>query len=542
MRGVMEFLSPAPRCESYTYCHPIKLGSEIIEAQPEKPEIKIWNPAVAVNWSFLLTPAFGSVIHYLNWKSLGEEQRQFPALIWAAVFCFLVAISLLDLTGDSNNGVYLGAFVLLFVWYFAAARAQIRFVSERFGKDYPRQDWFPPIMIALGIMVGSSYLPVPNSPEVTIPVEASKPKAGEAIGLPDQQLVVGWRDNSRFTPEFVILNTEAKTITLRLGEQFWPTKSIQVSLGEPARSGSSFTLDRASVFVREKLSDSEQDLPESHYVSGDVSGSIVFGEFTETAVPVEVNLVVKGERDNMPDEYRVSGTGYATMSEYKMAGSTIDRSHDSWDTLIYITRDFLQQKHKSKVSIVEEYHKSISARRDVPFPQEAEFAFRYEVGDIERDMKVQLYKNEAGWKIHRELSKFQVFAAHPVLPPEETEERSRELRALAVLVGQRMERELIEEKLAEQVKFVDFSLFDCRSHKKHGTGLCAATLHIEHDGENYCQTRKYALRHEQGSWQVKEKVDSALEYDYKTGGLKPIEDKETESLPLKLFLQLFERC
>ena len=118
---------------------------------------KIWNPSAAVNWSVLLTPAFGPVLHYLNWKRLGETQHEKTALIWAAVFCFLVGSSLLTPIDGSLGFGFLLAYILMFVWYFVTARKQIRYVDEKFGKTYPRREWFEPLMIA-GLILGVSSL------------------------------------------------------------------------------------------------------------------------------------------------------------------------------------------------------------------------------------------------------------------------------------------------------------------------------------------------------------------------------------------------
>ena len=131
-----------------------------MEESNEEITEKIWNPAAAVNWSLLLTPAFGPVLHYMNWKSLGEKENEKSALIWAVIFCFLVGVSFIDLTGRAGNNAFFLAFVLLFVWYFARGRKQIRYVEEKFGKTYPKKEWFEPIAVALTIMVGASFVPI----------------------------------------------------------------------------------------------------------------------------------------------------------------------------------------------------------------------------------------------------------------------------------------------------------------------------------------------------------------------------------------------
>ena len=43
----------------------------------------IWNPNAASNWSIIFTPAFGSYLHALNWRTLGEEEHARSAMLAA---------------------------------------------------------------------------------------------------------------------------------------------------------------------------------------------------------------------------------------------------------------------------------------------------------------------------------------------------------------------------------------------------------------------------------------------------------------------------
>lgn len=111
----------------------------------DRPPLPIWNPNAAANWCLLFSPIFGACLHRLNWIALGEESRARNSTLW------LIAAVVMTVAG-----LFLGSlppFLFLIVWYYAAARGQARYVKERYGTDYPRRAWLPPLAIALGVVV-----------------------------------------------------------------------------------------------------------------------------------------------------------------------------------------------------------------------------------------------------------------------------------------------------------------------------------------------------------------------------------------------------
>ena len=119
----------------------------------------LWNPNAAANWSLLLSPAFGAFLHMKNWQALGEPAKAASAKVWAI-------LSLVVLIGGSTVSALLPniraadglsrilLFCLLITWYFVSARAQARYVQERFGKSYPRKGWGKPLLVALLVFAG----------------------------------------------------------------------------------------------------------------------------------------------------------------------------------------------------------------------------------------------------------------------------------------------------------------------------------------------------------------------------------------------------
>lgn len=114
---------------------------------------KIWNPSAAANWSLLFSPLFGQIIHLLNWKALGDTKQIPQTPIWIIVSCALLIGNALTPPEFSLSGVFI---LYLIIWYFVAARRQIRVVKNSFGGNYPKKGWIKPL--GLGVLGFIVYL------------------------------------------------------------------------------------------------------------------------------------------------------------------------------------------------------------------------------------------------------------------------------------------------------------------------------------------------------------------------------------------------
>lgn len=146
--------------ETNRYAPPRAIVHDVAGGEAAPP---LWNPNAAANWSLLLSPIFGAWLHMMNWRSLGEMRRAAAARVWIIVMGVIFAGTLLfvPLLGfRASNPAQrfrsvsqLVGILTLVVWYFGAARAQARYVRDRFGKDYPRRGWVVPIAVAIGAWI-----------------------------------------------------------------------------------------------------------------------------------------------------------------------------------------------------------------------------------------------------------------------------------------------------------------------------------------------------------------------------------------------------
>lgn len=133
-----------PKCGASVSMATNKSDSAPTREISNNKENAIWNPNAASNWSLIFTPAFGSYLHALNWRTLGEEDRANSAMGWfyfsllmLAAYIFM-GVFITDEKAAEGAARGLGFFYLI-IWYFSAGRPQAKYVKEKFGKDYPRR-------------------------------------------------------------------------------------------------------------------------------------------------------------------------------------------------------------------------------------------------------------------------------------------------------------------------------------------------------------------------------------------------------------------
>lgn len=136
------------------YAPPNAFVDDAVSTQASQASPPIWNPNAAANWCLLFSPIFGSWLHMKNWQALGEDAKAKSQKTWLAISILVIVCASAGaaIPGPVGIGLVgrLAAFVLLLAWYFGSARAQARYVKQRFGDDYPRKGWGRPLLLGVG--------------------------------------------------------------------------------------------------------------------------------------------------------------------------------------------------------------------------------------------------------------------------------------------------------------------------------------------------------------------------------------------------------
>lgn len=115
---------------------------------PVATQLELWPPDAAALWSFLLTPAFGSTLHFLNSRALQQRQVQAAvslALGFAAtiVSMYLAFSAEWSISSAFRASAIASAYTAL--WYLFSARAQSQYVTSSFGQQYQRRNISRPV-------------------------------------------------------------------------------------------------------------------------------------------------------------------------------------------------------------------------------------------------------------------------------------------------------------------------------------------------------------------------------------------------------------
>jgi len=144
-------------------------------APPPAPgDIALWNPNAAALWSVIFTPIFGAYLHALNWRALGDKEREEESMTWVfaagALVLLLMLIEVVTPPGY-NQGDRIShtlEFAFLIAWYFASARTQARLVKERFGTSFTHKPWRKPLLMGLAGFVIYVLLMIAIAAEIGI--------------------------------------------------------------------------------------------------------------------------------------------------------------------------------------------------------------------------------------------------------------------------------------------------------------------------------------------------------------------------------------
>jgi len=141
--------------EDHTNEKELSTGKAEEHAESSGQPVALWNPGAAAGWSFIFTPVLGSYLHLLNWRALGEHEKEKKSKSWfyrsiAMLMLYILAQYAIMSSGKGEGNAGGLCIIYFIVWYFVNGRLQGKYVKEKFGKNYPRRPWAVPLLAGMG--------------------------------------------------------------------------------------------------------------------------------------------------------------------------------------------------------------------------------------------------------------------------------------------------------------------------------------------------------------------------------------------------------
>jgi len=125
-------------------------------------KVAIWNPNIAAILSLVFTPAFGSYLQMLNWKTLQEPDKAVSSKIWFYISLGILIVQAVlrpTLDKQSAGGLISGGIELIFmlIWYYSSGRLQGKYVKEKLGSSYTHKPWGKLLLLVSVCTIGWSF-------------------------------------------------------------------------------------------------------------------------------------------------------------------------------------------------------------------------------------------------------------------------------------------------------------------------------------------------------------------------------------------------
>lgn len=115
-----------------------------------------WNPIALSNWSFFLTPIFGTYLVAENYKTMGKTKEAKGSMEWfyVSIAVMLSGLLLTPMFRVYGFVIWMVAYLANFlIWNFRSARKQNQDILSVYGKGYDRQPWGKVLAIGIAAII-----------------------------------------------------------------------------------------------------------------------------------------------------------------------------------------------------------------------------------------------------------------------------------------------------------------------------------------------------------------------------------------------------
>lgn len=342
-----------------------------------------------------------------------------------------------------------------------------------------------------------------NSSEVSANNNSSVAKINDG-------LVAGKVRDTKFEVEKAII--EDGTLSLdQSGEDYAWTAVNVVTSGGGDMSGRVFsTSDSNSAlkhYVNLYIKKGGESLTHGIMLTSDYELFLAFGEKEYLGIPFSIKLI------SIKNGTAIEGNSFATYKDIRVVDGVMDLKFDSFDTLEHLAKEYIKKQY-GEVEIGARFGIT-STSYGSDYPQSGFVGYEVEAVD-QSIMKIQLAKDENGWKVVNELKASQVHQAHPVVTDVEGNLRTvEEVKATAV-AARKFEEYLNDKSLIDTTRATSVR---CDPTETAHRASCMAIYGLLVNDKLECRNINYLLINDGKKWSVESEILVTQKLDYTSGAI-----------------------
>ncbi|MEM7359386.1 MAG: hypothetical protein AAF431_09825 [Pseudomonadota bacterium] len=340
--------------------------------------------------------------------------------------------------------------------------------------------------------------------------EPSLDKSNLQIASIKNQKVSGTILNTPFSVDQAVLNDDV--LVIKQGEDFFPDVEVTLYLFEEGsvaeKNFETATMDllgRPHVWLAAKQNDDQ--LPNKVPVMTGYDLALSFGKQEELGIPFKIKLI------SSEHETDIEGHGFATFDDIQVRNKKVDPQADTMDTLEHLARDYLLQESPD-LKLGKTFGSSIY-HFGGSYPKSGHVGFEIHNNvDGVSTVRIQLAKDEAGWKVSNRLSEGQLPQAHPVPVEVERSERDVKKNAATLMIARHLETNLNQQNLMPKVRA---TRVHCNLLQGEQKGTCVTQYRLKNEESLECHDNRYLVAVSKGAWLVEKEIPITDKFDAETG-------------------------
>jgi hypothetical protein len=295
-------------------------------------------------------------------------------------------------------------------------------------------------------------------------------------------------------------------ITFRQGKDFFADRAVNISVF-PDELAAPGMVTHATVKVSHRPNGST--LPKDKDVRA-TKLRLIMSPADALGAEVEIELETDG-----PNPTRIVGRGHATYKDIRVWKDAVDLNWDSFDTLRHVALLYLQRAHGgAQIETSSEFGMHIVNPGDDHTFKTAFIGYELTVGGSNKGLtKLQLLKDEKGWRVANELPADQIHQAHPLqvnIDPSITSSRPEAVAARA------LELKLQKQQLMPRVRGTHVG---CYVGQKEARGSCDTVYELTDAFGIRCYGQNFRMEYVDGKWTVAGEIGLEERVDYRTGNV-----------------------